>query len=291
MYQSIRILRIIISLIAMAVPTWALVAGYESVFARMQIFVSITSGAGVVLLFWVLVTFIYGRIYCSTMCPLGTMMDCVGSVSRRIRKQSKNFHYTLPATKIRWAFLALTLILMFSTSALLSTLMDPYSAYARIIEEFIAAPLGRSYESVQFGLSTFIVAAVTALGTVVAAWRHGRVICNTVCPVGTLLGACSRFSVFHIEIDPDRCTGCGECERVCKAGCIKLSERLVDNSRCVTCFDCTAVCPHAAINYKTGRHRLGIPMLQSSAPSSGMAEVSMDAPKHIQKDERIPPAS
>lgn len=287
MYQSIRILRIIIALIAMAVPTWALIAGYESVFARMQVFVSITSGTGVILLFWVLVSFIYGRIYCSTLCPLGTSMDCVGAASRLVRKQGKHFRYTPPATRLRWAFLALTIALMFSSSALISTLMDPYSAYARIIEEFIARPLGRTYESVQFGISTFIVAVVTAAGVAVGAWKHGRIICNTVCPVGTLLGACSRRSVFHIEIDPDRCTGCGECERVCKGQCIKLAERLVDNSRCVTCFDCTAVCPHAAINYKAGRHRLGIPMLQATNPPT-MA--SIDGPQQLTKDETIPPA-
>ncbi len=287
MYQSIRILRIIIALIAMAVPTWALIAGYESVFARMQVFVSITSGTGVILLFWVLVSFIYGRIYCSTLCPLGTSMDCVGAASRLVRKQGKHFRYTPPATRLRWAFLALTIALMFSSSALISTLMDPYGAYARIIEEFIARPLGRTYESVQFGISTFIVAVVTAAGVAVAAWKHGRIICNTVCPVGTLLGACSRRSVFHIEIDPDRCTGCGECERVCKGQCIKLAERLVDNSRCVTCFDCTAVCPHAAINYKAGRHRLGIPMLQATNPPT-MA--SIDGPQQLTKDETIPPA-
>ena len=275
----------------MAVPTWALIAGYESVFARMQIFVSITSGAGVVLLFWVLVTFIYGRIYCSTLCPLGTLMDCTGVVSRRVRRKSKDFHYTAPATRTRWAFLVLALVLMFSSSALVSTLLDPYSAYIRIIDEFIAGPLGRSYESVQFGVSTFIVAVITAAGVGLAAWKHGRVVCNTVCPVGTLLGACSRRSVFHIEIDPDRCTGCGECERVCKTGCIKLTERLVDNSRCVTCFDCTAVCPHGAINYKTGRHRLGIPMLQSNLPQSDVAGASMNSSLKMKKDERIPPTA
>ena len=290
MYKSIRILRIIIALIALAVPTWAMIAGYESVFARMQIFVCITSGAGVILLFWVLVTFIYGRIYCSTLCPLGTMMDCVGATSRIVRKQSKHFRYTPPATRMRWTFLALTIILMLSSSALLSTLMDPYSAYARIIEEFIARPLGRSFQSVQFGLSTLIVAIITAAGVVWAAWKHGRIICNTVCPVGTLLGACAQKSVFHIEIDPDRCTGCGECERVCKAQCIKLTERLVDNSRCVTCFDCTAVCPHDAINYKAGRHRLGIPMLQSTNPPATMASLD-GGPQQMSENETVPPTA
>ena len=52
MYRTFRILRIIISLLAMAVPTWALIAGYQSVFVRMQILTALISGAAVCLIFW-----------------------------------------------------------------------------------------------------------------------------------------------------------------------------------------------------------------------------------------------
>ncbi len=79
MYKSIRYVRVVISLIAMAVPTWALLAGYESVFVRMQILTALLTGVAVCLIFWALVTLVYGRIYCSTVCPLGTLMDCVAA--------------------------------------------------------------------------------------------------------------------------------------------------------------------------------------------------------------------
>ncbi len=54
MYRLIRIVRIVISLIAMGVPTWALIAGYESVFVRMQILTALMTGVSVTLLFWAL---------------------------------------------------------------------------------------------------------------------------------------------------------------------------------------------------------------------------------------------
>ncbi|MDE6120409.1 MAG: 4Fe-4S binding protein, partial [Muribaculaceae bacterium] len=71
MYRTFRIARIIISLLAMAVPTWALIAGYESVFVRMQVLTALASGTAMSLLFWLAITLVYGRIYCSTVCPLG----------------------------------------------------------------------------------------------------------------------------------------------------------------------------------------------------------------------------
>jgi len=63
--------------------------------------------------------------------------------------------------------------------------------------------------------------------------RHGRLYCNTVCPVGTLLGLVSKVSLFRIEIDKKSCRGCKLCQNVCKACCIDLKKNKVDASRCV----------------------------------------------------------
>ena len=93
MYRLIRIVRIVISLIAMGVPTWALIAGYESVFVRMQILTALMTGVSVTLLFWALVTIVYGRLYCSTVCPLGALMDCVSATSRMLRRKKQAYRW------------------------------------------------------------------------------------------------------------------------------------------------------------------------------------------------------
>lgn len=268
MYKSIRLVRIIISLIAMIVPTWALLCGYESVFVRMQVFTSLLSGVALCLVFWAIVTLIYGRIYCSTVCPLGTLMDCVSASRRTVCRSKADYRYCAPSTRTRIVFLFAALIALLSGSAFLPTIFDPYSAYSRMIEELLVRPLGRAYGAVAFSISSLSVAVITAVGVVAASWRRGRLVCNSVCPVGTVLGIGGKRSYFHIEIDPDRCINCGECERVCKAQCIKLPEKTVDTSRCVVCFNCTTVCPNQAINYKSGRYRLDMPMLQNIGQSS-----------------------
>lgn len=257
-----RAARIIISLIAMALPTWALLAGYESIFVRMQILTALLSGSVACLAFWAVVTLVYGRIYCSTVCPMGTLMDCVSAASRTVRRRRADYRYCDPSPRTRYIFLMAALIALVSGAGLLPTLLDPYTAYARMVEELVARPLGLSLPAVAFTMSALAVAVVTACFVVAFAWRRGRIICNTACPVGTILGMGGRRSVFHIEIDPDRCINCGECERVCKAQCIHLSQRLVDNSRCVVCFDCTSVCPNQSITYKSGRYHLDMPLLQ-----------------------------
>lgn len=263
MYKSVRITRIVISLIAMGVPTWALVAGYDSVFVRMQIFTALLSGSSVCLLFWLVITLVYGRIYCSTLCPMGTMMDCVSAGSRLLRRSRCEYRYVPPSPRTRVIFLIITLATFVVGGAFFPTLLDPYSAYARIVEELVARPLGIGVRPVGFATSSLAAAVVTALAVAAVAWKNGRLGCNTVCPVGTILGYVGAKSYFHIEIDPDKCINCGECERVCKSQCIKLPEKIVNNSRCVVCFDCTTACPNNAIVYKTGRFRLDMPMMQA----------------------------
>lgn len=288
MYKSIRLLRIAIALAALAIPTWALLAGYDSVFVRMQILTSLLTGASVCLLFWLVVTLIYGRIYCSTACPLGTFTDCAGAAYRAIRRESKKFAYCPPSPRTRVIFLLITIGTMIAGGALIPTLFDPYSAYARMITELIGRPLGLNSNAVVFTGSALAVALLTAVGVTATGAVRGRLMCNTVCPVGTILGFVGSKPFFHIEIDPDRCINCGECERVCKSQCILLPEKTVNCSRCVVCFDCTSVCPNGAISYKTGRYKLDMPMMQAvggngSAPAQCGSRRCVSHMKSIKK--------
>ncbi len=90
----------------------------------------------------------------------------------------------------------------------------------------------------------------------------GRDYCNTICPLGSALGAIGHMTVMNIEIDPDRCTYCGKCEDVCSAHCIKVTERMVDNSRCLRCFDCLAVCDDDAIHFQNTKNMPLTPLFQ-----------------------------
>ena len=261
MYRTLRILRIIIALLSLAVPTWALLWGYESVFVRMQILTALIAGASVCLVFWAVVALIYGRIYCSTVCPLGTVMDGVALLSRKCRRKRRDYRYIEPSNRTRVVFVIIAFALMLTGSASIPMLIDPYTAYARMVQELIMVPLHIGPAGL-FSVSAMGIAALTAIVVAAVAWKRGRRLCNTICPVGSLLGAASKQSLFHFEIDPDLCINCGECERVCKSECIDLLHHTVDTSRCVVCFDCGTVCPNNAITYRAGRHNLTTPLMQ-----------------------------
>lgn len=213
----------------------------------------------------VALTLLLGRVYCSVICPLGVMQDIFGWMGK---KQKKNRYSYSPAKNI----LRYTMLIVMLTSIILGigsivALLAPYSSYGRIAQNLVSpiwgggnnllAELAARYESYAFypvdvwirsGI-TFGIAVATIVALGIIAWRNGRTYCNTICPVGTLLGLLSKYSLFKPVIDVTKCNSCGLCARNCKAACINSKNHTIDYSRCVACMDCIGKCHKNAISY------------------------------------------
>lgn len=212
----------------------------------------------------ILLTLLFGRVYCSAICPLGIFQDIVA----RIRLKRVRYKFLKPWNIIRYTTLALVVILALAGSLFLLNMLDPYSFAGRIFSDLVR-PIyyGANNLLVRF-LGTFnsyalhhveyrgmpwqglLVTASLTLILVVAAWRWGRIYCNSFCPVGALLSLLSRFSIFKLAIDENACTACGRCSRECKASCIDIKSRSLDFSRCVACYNCIDSCKEGGIGYK-----------------------------------------
>ena len=225
----------------------------------------LTLNAGIIL-FLVVLTFVCGRIYCSVICPLGVFQDIAARIGRV--KKKLPYSYSKAKNVLRYSVLVVFLALMFGGFASIAAFVAPYSAYGRIANNLFApvyqwgnnllAYFAERADSYAFyetevwlkSLPTFLIAVLTFIIIGVLAWRNGRTYCNTICPVGTVLGFLSKFSLFRIEIDKEKCKKCNLCARNCKAACIDIPNTAVDHSRCVTCFDCLKHCKHDAIHYR-----------------------------------------
>ena len=236
--------------------------------AKMQFLPAVLALNVGVILFWVVLTLVFGRVYCSVICPLGVFQDVVSWFSGRRKKKKYRFSYSPAVSWLRYGMLGVFIIAMIAGIGSVVALLAPYSSYGRIVSNLFApvyqwgnnvlAYFAERSDSYAFyetsvwlkSLPTFIIAAVTFVVLVVLAWRNGRTYCNTICPVGTVLGFFSRYSLFRPEIDAEKCTNCSLCSRKCKAACINYKDYRIDYSRCVTCMDCIDSCKHGAISYK-----------------------------------------
>lgn len=214
-----------------------------------------------------LVTFVFGRIYCSVICPLGIMQDGFGRIGAwfrgkkpyRAKKEHKYVRYGV------WALFVLSIIVGFHA---LVAILAPYGAYGRIcqsifqpvvvwINNMLADASAKAGDYDYYtrelwirSIPTLVVAGVSLLIVAIIAIRGGRDYCNTICPVGTTLSFVSRFSLFRPVIDKSKCHGCRKCETHCKASCIDINTKTIDHSRCVDCFNCIDQCKLGALKYK-----------------------------------------
>ena len=220
---------------------------------------------GVIVLL-IALTLVLGRVYCSVICPLGVFQDVISWISGRRKKKKYRFSWSPAKSWLRYSVLALFILALIAGIGSFVALLAPYSSYGRIASNLFApvyrwgnnllAYVAERADSYAFygtdvwmkSLPTFIIAVLTFIIIGVLAWRNGRTYCNTICPVGTILGFLSRFSLLRITIDTDKCNACGLCSRKCKAACINGKEHTVDYSRCVACMDCIDTCRHGAIS-------------------------------------------
>lgn len=219
----------------------------------------------------IVVTLIFGRIYCSVVCPLGVMQDIIARLGLRGKKNRNRYSYSTGLAWLRYTMLGALVAAIAVGVGLIPALLDPYGAYGRIAQNLFApiygwlnnllAKVAESQDSYLFYRTdvwirdsvTFTIAAITLIAIAILAWRNGRTYCNTICPVGTVLGALARFSWLKPVIDTSKCNSCGLCARRCKAACINSKEHRIDYSRCVTCFDCIDNCRQGAISYRRRR--------------------------------------
>jgi ferredoxin len=235
--------------------------------AKVQLIPAILAVNIVVLVGLVLITLIFGRIYCSVICPLGVFQDGISNLSARRKKKKNRFRYSPAKWWLRGVVvIGFILAIIMGMSAIVS-ILDPYAAYGRIASNFFTpvyrlgnnlfAMIAEKIDSYAFYSTdvwikswiTFGVGAITLIAVVILAWRHGRTYCNTICPVGTLLGLLSKYSFFRLQFVEDKCTKCKMCERGCKASCIDVKNMDIDRSRCVTCFNCIERCKFGAMKY------------------------------------------
>lgn len=277
----LRIIRIILALLSVTAVTLLFVdftgfaAEHWGWIAKWQFVPALLSLNIVVLAVILVLTFLFGRIYCSVVCPLGILQDVISRLritfSPRIRRKIGVFRYRKPINGLRYGVLGafaflLILALINLISGTIASFIEPYSAYGRIASGLFApvwdyvnnflADEAAAHNSYAFyttyrvtSVAITVVGAVTLIVVGLFALIGGRLYCNTICPVGSTLGLVSRYALFKPVINHDACVACHACERHCKAGCIDSANKSIDLSRCVACMDCISACREKAISF------------------------------------------
>lgn len=237
--------------------------------AKVQLFPAVLSLSFITVAVIAIVTLVFGRVYCSVICPLGIFQDIISWFHGRTSKKARRrFKHRKALNWLRYSVLVLFLIGCALGVISIAALIEPYSAYGRITSELFAplyrwgnnlfAGIESHFESYTFYTSEVWFKSIASLAAAIAtvallgflSWKWGRIWCNSICPVGSVLSILSRYSLFAPTIDLEKCRNCHSCEKVCKSSCIDSHNKKIDYSRCVVCMDCLDECSFGAIRYE-----------------------------------------
>lgn len=172
-----------------------------------------------------LVTLVLGAVFCSFVCPLGTLQEWIGKLGKKLFGKKYNRFVPQKVHNVlryfRYITLAATIILTFNAGRLIFADVDPYYAMYHFFTDEIT-------------LGSLIVLAVTMLGSLFVE----RPWCKYACPYGALLGIVGKFSIFKIRRKADTCNSCTLCDRQCPMN-IEISKYdKIGHAACIRCMDC-----------------------------------------------------
>lgn len=186
--------------------------------------------AGIVLVLSIL----FGPVFCGWVCPLGTVQEWVGKLGRKIFR--RRYNHFVPAKLdnvlryLRYGVLSWVVYVTATTGTLIFEAYDPYFALF-------------NFWSTEVAWSALAILGVTLLLSVFVE----RPWCKYVCPYGAVLGITNLFRVFSIKRSELTCKADGACSILCPMNIPVDTKKTVRDHQCISCLECTseAVCPVA----------------------------------------------
>jgi polyferredoxin len=224
-------------------------------------------------------TLFLGRVFCGFVCPFGTLhhltawfrpsLKGIRMVRANEKRPSQRFKYFL--------FVAFLLACLLGLN--LAGLMDPISFLFRSVALAVLPGIGLGIRGVFDLMAQSDIKALNLLSygaevlvspvfgydfkSFQTAWFIGllflvilflnrirpRFWCRTLCPLGALLGICSRFSILVLKKNEEKCTDCNLCTKTCQGAATPVPGQEWEKAECLLCFNCFDSCPEDALTF------------------------------------------
>jgi len=191
-------------------------------------FLFISSSISLITISIVILSFLFGSVFCGWFCPMGTIQDIISSFTKKMHvKKYNGFIASKPDKYLRLIrYIMLILLILFAVKDI--------AHYSRLycINNFLTGLFTGNYA----------VGGLVILGLIFIAcsfWIE-RPWCKYLCPYGALLGLTNKFRMFKIKRNKSHCTNCRKCDNLCSMN-IKISDNeIVNDTQCISCFECTS---------------------------------------------------
>jgi len=172
-----------------------------------------------------IITIVFGAVFCSFVCPLGTLQEWIGKLGKKIFKRKYNTFIPQKVHNIlrylRYISLIAVVLLTFNASRLIFADVDPFFAMYHFFTDEIT-------------IGSLVILAATMIGSLFVE----RPWCKYVCPYGALLGIIGKFSIFKIIRKSETCNSCTLCDRQCPVNIEISKHEKIGHAACIRCMNC-----------------------------------------------------
>lgn len=230
---------------------------------------------------FLLLAILVGRAFCGWMCPLGSLHHFVSSLKSDAKRGAKliesNRYKRWQAVKYHLLAAVLVMALFGSVAGLL---LDPISFMVRsmstaVLPAFnaaVRAGIDTAYGWQFAPLQPLVNAGSVILNATILSFKqphfHGafligtlfvfvlvlntrvtRFWCRAICPLGALLGVCSRWSLVQMRKHEEKCDDCRRCLLHCQGGDDPIPGAAWRKAECHLCLNCLNDCPTGGIHF------------------------------------------
>ena len=198
----------------------------------------------------IFITIVFGRVFCSWICPMGILHHIVSAFPKgktKTEMMESNKYRTLYEFKY-FVLIAFVVLSLFTSMQI--GLLDPIAFTSRAFSIYVwpmfsamGAPLylkGPAFEGAA------LIGALFVLVLALNIWIT-RFYCRAICPLGALLGMISVYSLFRIKRDTQTCNDCELCLLHCQGGCDPHDKHMAHE--CHGCMNCIDDCPQDSMSY------------------------------------------
>lgn len=204
--------------------------------------------------FLVMLGALVGRFVCGFLCPFGLVQDLLYKIP------VPKFLRRIPGDRyLRYLKYVILLVMVLILPNAVTNIVgqgDPWFCKWLCpsgmlfggIPQIAATPALQSALGFLFSWKMGILILILVLSTM-----NYRPFCKYLCPLGAIYGLCNPISLYHLEVDPEKCTHCGACSRKCGMGVdVPVSP---NHPECIRCGDCAKACPHDALHFRFVHHK------------------------------------
>jgi len=184
-----------------------------------------------------------GRFVCGYLCPFGFLQELIHKIPAPKLRLRKGFLY------IKYVVLVVFVILLPIAATDYMGMGKPafcqYICPAGMLEGGI--PLIAAHPELRQAIgSLFSLKIAVLIATVTGCVLAYRFFCRTLCPLGVIYGLMNKVSVYHLEVDEEKCVNCGKCRKSCKMEVDPV--KTPDSVECIRCGECAGACPVNAVH-------------------------------------------